>query len=309
MPKVSVIMPSYNKEKYIAKSIDSILNQTFKDWELIIVDDVSTDNSVEVIKTYTDKRICFFQNEVNIGIAANRNKALELVQGEYVALLDADDIATDFRLKTQVEFLDNHPECDVVYGRYNEIDAEDKVKELYFTALRNPAFVKARMLVHDPIPNGSAMFRKSFIDQYNIRYREGYLGMDDYMFWTECSLHGKIVGLPELFLYWRNTENNGTNTYMYNNNFRTKREKKFAEIQKYALEKNGFVLSEEELNLYFKVFSEYGYKIKEECEIHDLYKLIKKLCSQAIGMENEKEIQMMYKKQFGLAIEKSYIWD
>lgn len=308
-PKVSVIMPSYNKEPYIAKSIESILNQTYRDFELIIIDDVSTDNSVEVIKRFSDERIVFMQNETNLGIAENRNVALNIAKGEYIALLDADDISTEFRLEKEVEYLDIHPDIDVVFGGFLEIDENDVVKETYFAPLKNPDFIKARLMVQDVIPNGSCMYRKAFIDKHNIRYRDGYLGMDDYLFWVECSLHGRITGLPDLFMYWRNTQNNGTNTYKYAEEHRKRREEKYAEILKVALDGNGFVLTNEEYELYFKILSEYKYKIENRKEIEDFYALLKKLCKQAESMSNAKEIQKMYKKQFGLSLENSYLWD
>lgn len=302
-------MPSYNKEKYIQKSIDSILNQTYEDFELIIIDDASTDKSVEIIKNYKDKRIVFLQNEKNLGIAKTRNLALEIAKGEYIALLDADDISTDFRLQKELEFLDEHLEIDVVFGGFLEIDEDDKIKETYFTPLKNPNYIKARLLVQDVIPNGSCMYRKKFINDYNIRYRDGYLGMDDYLFWIECSLYGKIMGLSDLFLYWRNTQNNGTNTYKYLEEYRAKREEKYKEILKIALEGNGFHLTKQEFELYCRILSEYKYKIQEKEEILDFYHLLKKLCKQAEMMNNSVEIQKMYRKQFGLALENSYIWD
>lgn len=309
MPKVSIIMPSYNKEKYIAKAIESVINQTYKDWELIIIDDMSTDNSVEIIKTFTDDRIVFLQNEKNIGMAANRNRALELAKGEYIALLDADDITTNIRLEKEVAFLDCHSDVDVVFGDCQEIDENGYETNFYFTLVKNPAFIKAKLMVLDPVPNGSCMYRKSFVDVHNIRYRDDLLGMDDYMFWVECSLHGKIIGLPHLFLYWRNTANNGTNTFKHSEEYRMERKRKFGEIQAYALKGNGFSLTDQELELYNTIFAEDGYRIESKEELEMGFRLIKKICHQAEGMENSKVIQLMFKRQFGICLEKSYVWN
>ncbi|MBD5395930.1 MAG: glycosyltransferase [Lachnospiraceae bacterium] len=306
---VSVIMPSYNKEKYIAASIESVLNQTFKDFELIIIDDASIDSSVDIIKRYHDSRIRFYQNDENMGIARSRNKAIELAKGKYIALLDADDLCTELRLEKEVSFLDNHSDIDVVFGSFQEIDENNVVKETYFTPLKNPQFIKARLMVQDVIPNGSCMYRKDFIDHNNIRYRDGYLGMDDYLFWVECSLHGRITGLPDIFLYWRNTDTNSTNTYMYSLQYQKERENKFAEILKFALRENGFELTETELSLYCRILSEYKYRIVNKQEIQDFYLLIQKLCKQAEKLTNYAEIKKMYKKQFGLSLENSFIWD
>jgi len=309
MPKVSVIMPSYNKDKYIRRAIESILGQTMPNFELIIIDDVSSDESVEIIQSYSDSRIRFFQNEVNQGIALTRNIGLEKATGEYIALLDADDIATEFRLEKQAVFLDANPEIAVVFGGFDEIDENDIPSETYFTPLKNPDYIKARLLVQNVIPNGSCMYRKAFIDTYKIRYRDDYLGMDDYLFWIECSLHGKIAGLPDLFLHWRNIVTNSTHRYLYTDEYGSKRRKKYAEIQRFVLKSNGFSLTDAELDLYTRVLSEHHEKITDQQDIVDLWKLFKKLCLQSAGMSNSREIKKMYRKQFGLSLENSFIWD
>lgn len=308
-PKVSVIMPSYNKEKYIGASIDSVLNQTFQDFELIIIDDVSKDHSVDIIQMYQDERIRFYQNTENVGIAQNRNRAIDLAKGEYIALLDADDISTNFRLEKEVEYLDHHPDIAVVFGEFLEIDEEDNIKETYFVPMKNPAYIKARLMVQDIIPNGSSMYRKDFVNKHNIRYRDGYLGMDDYLFWVECSLYGNITGLSELFLYWRNTKNNGTNTYKYSDEYKVNRYKKYSEILKFALQQNGFILTQDEENLYCKILSEYSYKITTESELKEFLRIIKKICMQSEDMANSMEIKQLFRKQFGISLQNSYIWD
>ena len=309
MPKVSVIMPSYNKEKYIGKAMESIIRQTYSDWELIIIDDCSSDNSVKVIHSFQDKRIRFYENTCNIGIAENRNRGIELANGKYIALLDADDISLPRRLEKEVDYLEQHPEIDVVFGGFNEIDDQDMVRETYFSPLRNPKYIRANLMIMDVIPNSSCMYRKSFINQYKIRYRGGYLGMDDYLFWIECSLHGNISGIPDLFLYWRNTSDNGTNRYKYSPQYREIREKKYSEILKFALQENGFELNEKETELYCKILSEYKYKIINKNEILDWYHLVRKICRQAERRDNCWEIQKVFKKQFGICLENSYLWD
>lgn len=309
MPRVSVIMPSYNKEKYIAKSIASILNQTYKDFELLIIDDVSTDSSVDIIQSFDDKRIRFYQNKQNVGMAANRNIGIEKAEGEFIALLDADDLSTEDRLEKEVRFLDSRPDIDVVFGAFDEIDEYDTAKANYYVPLKNPAFIKSRLLVQNVVPNGSCMYRKQFVDKHEIRYRDGCLGMDDYLFWIECSLYGRLSGMPDLFLHWRNIADNNTNRYMYSGEYESARRKKYAQIHRFALESNGFSLTEQEYELYSRVLSEYQYKITQEQEISDFYRLICKLCRQSEKMDNSAEIKKMYRRQFGLSLENSYIWN
>lgn len=308
MPRVSVIMPSYNKEKYIARSITSILNQTYRDFELLIIDDASTDGSVEIIRSFDDERIRFYQNEENVGMAANRNIGIEKAEGEFIALLDADDISTVDRLEKEVQFLDDNPDIDVVFGAFDEIDENDTVRISYYVPLKNPAFIKARLLVQNVVPNGSSMYRKRFVDRHGIRYSDGCLGMDDYLFWIECSLYGRLSGMPDLLLYWRNIADNNTNRYKFSQEYESARREKYAQIHRFALESNGFSLTEHEYELYSRILSEYQYKIMKEQEIREFYSLICKLCGQSEKMDNSAEIKKMYRRQFGMSLENSYIW-
>ena len=104
MPRISVIMPLYNAEKYVEQAINSILNQTYQDFELIIVDDKSTDKSYEICRRIKDKRIRLFQNNCNFGISQTRNIALQHTNGEYIAIMDDDDIAPLYRLEKEIVF-------------------------------------------------------------------------------------------------------------------------------------------------------------------------------------------------------------
>lgn len=116
MPKVSVIMAVYNQENLVSEAIESIINQTYKDWELIICDDASTDSTFNVISEYKKKysNIRVFRNETNYHAAYTRNRCLKEAKGEYIAIMDSDDISMPERLKKQADFLDEHPEIALV---------------------------------------------------------------------------------------------------------------------------------------------------------------------------------------------------
>lgn len=305
LPKVSVIMPSFNKAEYIRDSINSILSQTLEELELIIIDDCSTDNSVDIIKSIKDFRLRFYKNSKNEGISATRNKGIELSRGEYIALLDADDISPSYRLKDEAEYLDKNQDVMVVYGGCQEIDENGSQGKLYISPFQNPDFIRAKLLIRDIIPNGSCMYRKSFIIDNDILYEDGYYGMDDYLFWVRCSTKGKIVGLPETLLYWRNFEHNTTNQLFDNQ----QRIDKYNEIHKIALQLNGFSLTDSELMLYNKVLSEKQYKILDEREAQSFFMIIAKLIRQSRSKSGSKEWEIMFKRQFGQSLEKSYIWD
>ena len=131
MPLVSVCVPVYNGEKYIRKTLETILNQTYRDYELIISDDGSKDNTLAVIQEFHDDRIKINKNPVNLGQAGNINKLIELAQGEYVAIYHADDLYEPGILEKEVEFLNNHAEAVAVFAMYDQIDSQDqKINEV-----------------------------------------------------------------------------------------------------------------------------------------------------------------------------------
>lgn len=112
-PAISVLMPVYNSEKYLNEAIESILNQTFVDFEFIIINDASNDNSENIIESYQDSRIKYFKNEKNLGVAKTLNKGLKLAQGKYIARMDSDDISLPERLYKQFKFMEVYNDIDV----------------------------------------------------------------------------------------------------------------------------------------------------------------------------------------------------
>lgn len=120
---VSVIMPSYNTSKYIGNSIESVINQTYTNWELLIIDDCSTDNTDEVVSLYNDKRIRYLKNETNSGAAISRNIALREAKGRWIAFLDSDDLWLTEKLEKQIAFMEKNGYA-FTYTNYEEIDSE-----------------------------------------------------------------------------------------------------------------------------------------------------------------------------------------
>jgi len=179
MPKVSVFIPVFNTETFIAEAIESVLNQTFTDFELVIVDDCSTDDSFKICGKYatSDDRIRLYRNEQNLGMMPNWNHGLSLCKGEYWGKLDADDLWTDTMLEKCLLILDQNPSIGMVCSRHIEID---KNGEIYSNTVSNPPnftlnksfsfvpFVKSgiSMLQHNVARQGIGLIRKSFFDQY-----------------------------------------------------------------------------------------------------------------------------------------------
>lgn len=121
---ISIIMPVYNGEKYIASAIESVLGQAYENWELIVVDDCSKDSTAEIIEVFTDSRIKYTKNKANSGCAVSRNNGLDIASGEYVAFLDCDDIWHEDKLAKQVQLIKN-TDVDLVYTGYQFIDQND----------------------------------------------------------------------------------------------------------------------------------------------------------------------------------------
>lgn len=153
---VSVIMPSWNTANYIADSIQSVLDQTYENWELLIVDDCSTDNTDQVVKPFlSDPRIRYFKNEYNCGAALTRNKALREAQGEWIAFLDSDDLWMPEKLEKQITFMRQNG-YDFSYHVFEKIDEEGKVLHIY---VLGPKVVdKKRMYRYDYIGQLTMMY-------------------------------------------------------------------------------------------------------------------------------------------------------
>lgn len=203
-PLISVVMANYNTPiEYLREAIDSILNQTYSDFELIIVDDGSTDASVSYIESLTDDRIVFLKNERNLGQPKTRNRAIDVAKGEYIAIMDSDDIALPTRFEKQVAFMESNPDVIVCGTWFEKFGIESIVRkpvifdfELYRCQL---IFENSPITLCHP----SAMLRKSMLEKYGIRYDETYLRSQDYRLWNICSRYGRMAILEEVLLKYR----------------------------------------------------------------------------------------------------------
>lgn len=307
---VSVVMPLYNAERYVFKAIDSILKQSYNNFELILIDDCSTDLTMSVVENIFDARIKIFHNEQNKGIAYSRNKGMELAQGEYIALMDDDDLAPFDRLEKEVEFLETNPQIDAVGGRYCLIDEEDTVYQMSPEALVNPKFIKAAFMFRDPLGNGSMMFRTKLVRDNSIYFRDKCLGMEDYLFWIEFSKYGAISNINDIMLCWRHIEGNETTRVLKER--REARAEKLFEIQKYAIESEGLSLLHDEYKQFNKIFAEGQQDSKvTEAELVELFSILKKMILQAEEKEldNAKEISILCRRQFSKCVEYSDVWE
>ena len=172
-PLVSVVMPVYNAQKYLNKAIDSILAQTYKDFEFIIINDGSTDNSLQIIKKYQkkDKRI-IVKNKKNKGIVAALNDGIKLSRGKYLARMDADDISLPSRFEVQVNFMEKNSKIGVC-GTWVEVFGEINKNYLLKFPINNE-LLKIRLLFSVPFAHPSIMMRRDLVVQYNLQYNKKY---------------------------------------------------------------------------------------------------------------------------------------
>ena len=204
MPTVSVLLPVYNTpEDFLRQAIESILHQTYTDFELLIINDASTIDVESVIKSYSDKRIKYFKNATNLGISGTRNLLLDKAAGKYLAIMDHDDISLPERLAREVEFLDQNPSVGVVSCRAQIIDSPEILN--YPVSDQDIEF---KILVNNCIVHPAAMIRRSVLEQYNIRYEKEFSPAEDYALW--CRLLGKTEfhNLPDILFMYRDHPNN-----------------------------------------------------------------------------------------------------
>ncbi|KEO72602.1 glycosyltransferase family 2 protein [Anditalea andensis] len=204
---ISVIMPVYNGGKHLKEAIESILNQTYSDFEFFIINDGSSDQSEEIILSYADTRIRYVLNEKNLGIVKTLNRGIELSTAKYIVRMDADDISLPHRLERQVAFMETNPEL-VASGTnilrfYNDdisrtnpsmVDLDDgslRIKSIFYTAFWHPTMI----------------IRNDVLKAHNLSYRADFKYSQDKALWIALSLHGAIANLEEALLYYRVHEN------------------------------------------------------------------------------------------------------
>ncbi|HEY8781554.1 MAG TPA: glycosyltransferase [Mucilaginibacter sp.] len=200
MAALTVLMPVYNSERFLAEAIDSILNQTFADFEFLIIDDCSTDNSVSIIKSYSDRRIRFYQNQINLGISPTLNKGIELAKTELIARMDSDDVSYPERLQKQYDFIAANPDgalysCWVrVIDQENQFIRFDDFNSNYY--YYNLTFI---CWIYHP----TIIFTKTAVQEvgmYSVPYSE-----DFELFW-QLSRKYKIYNLSDVLLDYRVTD-------------------------------------------------------------------------------------------------------
>jgi len=206
VPSVSVLMSVYNGADYLRESVDSILNQTFADFEFIIIDDASTDNTPAILDSYPDQRIVRLHNPHNLGLTHSLNRGLAIAQGRYIARHDADDIAHVERLAKQVHFMDAQPDLGLACGHITRINAAGQPtfkKESTNLPRLSPLALRWELLWTNPIMHSTVMLRKSVLDEHQLQYNPNYNGAEDYELWTRLAHLTDLARMPEMLSYYR----------------------------------------------------------------------------------------------------------
>lgn len=247
--KVSVVIVVYNGEKHIERSVRSILGQTFTDFELVIVNDGSTDRTVDIVNSMAreDQRINLISNAKNEGLIVTRNKGLENASGEYIAILDSDDLSYKDRLQVQVEFMDKYPEVGLCGSRFIK-KYTDGSEGLWDFPVDDPD-IRRKMFWRVGHLNSSVIIRKSVLDKYNIRYDTNYPVSEDYKLFFDIGKYSKMHNLPVVL-----------GEYFYHDNQQTKTKKELLNRCSSALmcehfELLGIDLDEQQRELIYKYYN------------------------------------------------------
>jgi glycosyltransferase involved in cell wall biosynthesis len=216
-PLVSVILPCYNCEKYVEKAIVSILNQTYKNIEIIITDDCSTDNTLSIIETLAkqDKRIILIRNKSNLKIIETLNNSIDIAHGRYIARMDADDISLPKRIEKQVHFLEYHPEYAICGTNAWHINKSGRIIGTSILPYTSEEIERTKFF-GNPFYHSSVMIKKDLINL--SRYNSNYIHAEDYELWLSLLLEYKGANLRDRLIKYRIHGDSVCHKYKYEQN-------------------------------------------------------------------------------------------
>lgn len=203
-PLVSVVFPAYNAGNTVKESIDSIISQTYDNWELIAIDDGSADNTAEIIQSYKDVRVKYVKNETNLGLIKTLNRAIGYCTGKYIARMDSDDIAEPERFQKQVDYLELHPKvivCGSAIKMFGSKDGKSYDREVHF--LTEDKDLKDYLIKEPCFAHPAVMMRRDVLERTGLRYKENYDYAEDYKLWIDLMNYGDYHNLPEVLLNYR----------------------------------------------------------------------------------------------------------
>lgn len=276
-PKVTVLMPVYNGEKYLREAIESILNQHFTDFEFLIINDGSTDSSADIISSYSDSRIRIINNEQNIGLVNTLNKGLKESKGEYIARMDCDDVSVRKRLSVQVKFMEKNKNVGVSGSNYYVLRGNKKaIADLPISEKE----IRCFMLFNCPIAHPTAIMRADAIRKNDLNYSSEFKHSEDYDLWSHIADKYGIINLSEPLLNYRMHNDQITG----NLSFALTRYESVNSIRSRHIQKLGIIPSSEELKIH-NLLSDAGKPVGM-----DQVELAQQWLSKLVIINNEKKV-------------------
>lgn len=203
---VSVILPAYNAEGTIGEAIKSIIDQTYKDWELLVINDGSTDNTKSVILSFNDPRIKYYENEGNKRLIYTLNRGLELARGKYIARMDSDDVSLPDRFATQVKYMDENPNVIVCGSRIQKFKGK-KIIGKAEGVIGGANIVKEFLVRGSCFSHPTVFIRREVLERQSLRYNKDYIHAEDYKLWVDLAKYGDFYNLSDVLLLYRISEN------------------------------------------------------------------------------------------------------
>lgn len=269
MPLISVNMPVYNGEKHLKQAIESILNQTVQDFELIIVNDGSTDNSLNILAGFNDARIKVFSNTENKGLAYTRNRLVALSKGKFIAILDSDDLAFPSRFEEQLAVFKSNPSVKLVGTGVQPIDENDKLIGKPWTGTLSAPKIKAELFFNNYFSQSSIMVErecfKSFI------YEERFAPAEDYFIWTQIASKYETALIDKVLVNYRVHQNSISHVQ------KERQDNALKEIQKIQLKKLYPSATIEQLDFHVEVLQRKILPITSFFQLKKVLKWLKKL--------------------------------
>lgn len=268
MTMISAIMSAYNSEKFIKEAVESILSQTFTDFEFIIINDASTDSTESIIRSFNDPRVKLIENDKNRGLTKSLNIGLDLAKGKYIARMDADDISFPERFQKQFDFMEQNPEVDLC-GTFYEV--EGTKNDTVETPVTH-AEIKDMLFFNNCIAHPTVMMRKSIIDKFAIKYNENLRSAQDYELWCREADRLKFANIPEILLKYRVHENQ-------TGSVKKKEQDDTADrVRIRSLNKIGVLLTNTEQSIYLNIVK-YRYDFNSTADMISACEILEKILS------------------------------
>lgn len=286
---ISVVMPVYNGQAYVREAIESILNQDYKRFELLLINDGSTDASEKIIESFNDARIVYIKNDTNLGLIESLDKGIRAAKGAYIARMDADDIAMPTRLCDQLNAFKNNPERIAVGSDYYVLEGN---KLTHIKNIRDSDFIKT-CLLFAPYFNHPTMMIKNRFKELDLSYDKNFVHAEDYRLWTQLSFHGAFYIVDKPLLKYR------SHGSQISANHKQTQLQISATIRKSYLQQLGFKFSEEQFFIHNIIGNNEFIRSKETLlNINDWLQNL---------VQQNNDLQVMNSSSFNRAIHKFWI--